>query len=524
MRWSDGLAALLLGALVAGGAMVVVRSPGYMDADYYFATARQISAGRGFTEPFLWNYLDDPNGLPHPSHLYWPPLTSLVAALPLLWGVPSFRLAQVPFLLLAVCLPVVSMAVGRALRVDGKRLWLVGCLAAFSGFFLPYLVTTDSFALYALLGTATLWSMAAAVRRPSWWLWLGIGGLIGLCHLTRADGLLFLFPAACAVGMTDRRRAADLVALILGYVLLMSPWWLRNLSATGSVFPPGTSRTLWLLDYDELFAYPASLLTPGRWWASGLSTILIARVRAVGMNLESLLGVNGLVFLGPLMAIGAWRLRREPIVRLTAVYLVLLMGVMSLVFPFAGARGGFFHSSSAIMPVLWALAVPGLEAVCAWGARRRGWQPDQAFAALGLGAVLLAGGLTAGLTWRRAVGDSRLPVWQASERVYQAAAAMLQPLASAEQIVAVNNPAGFNLASGVRAVVIPDGGSEVLRAVVTRYGVEWVILERNHPRGLDGLYADHESLPWLDVAAEIQPEATPVVLFQVNRDALSEPP
>src|ERR1044071_5600910 len=45
--------------------------PGYMDADYYFSGGVQLAEGHGFTEPYLWNYLDDPVSLPHPSHTYW---------------------------------------------------------------------------------------------------------------------------------------------------------------------------------------------------------------------------------------------------------------------------------------------------------------------------------------------------------------------------------------------------------------------------------------------------------------------
>jgi hypothetical protein len=41
-------------------------APGYMDAEYYFAGGLQIVNGQGFTEPYIWNYLADPPGLPAP--------------------------------------------------------------------------------------------------------------------------------------------------------------------------------------------------------------------------------------------------------------------------------------------------------------------------------------------------------------------------------------------------------------------------------------------------------------------------
>jgi hypothetical protein len=73
-RW---ISLFILGLFVAGLGAIWIQSPGYMDADYYFATGQELSRGHGFIEPFLWNYLDDPAGLPHPSHLYWLPLTFL---------------------------------------------------------------------------------------------------------------------------------------------------------------------------------------------------------------------------------------------------------------------------------------------------------------------------------------------------------------------------------------------------------------------------------------------------------------
>src|SRR3990170_6977291 len=95
---------LLMGLLAAGFAAWWVRVPGYMDADYYYANARQVVEGEGLHEPFLWNYLDDPVGLPHPSFLYWMPLASLVASVSMAIAGEWFRAAQAPFILITACL------------------------------------------------------------------------------------------------------------------------------------------------------------------------------------------------------------------------------------------------------------------------------------------------------------------------------------------------------------------------------------------------------------------------------------
>ena len=56
----------------------LLRQPGYADAYYYAVGARQLSAGQGFDEPFIWNYLDPPPGVSHPGYLYWMPLTAVL--------------------------------------------------------------------------------------------------------------------------------------------------------------------------------------------------------------------------------------------------------------------------------------------------------------------------------------------------------------------------------------------------------------------------------------------------------------
>ncbi|MFM8423862.1 MAG: hypothetical protein ACKOBL_01685, partial [Chloroflexota bacterium] len=38
--------------------------PGYLDANYYFSGGVQLALGNGFTEPYIWNYLDDPIDIP----------------------------------------------------------------------------------------------------------------------------------------------------------------------------------------------------------------------------------------------------------------------------------------------------------------------------------------------------------------------------------------------------------------------------------------------------------------------------
>ncbi len=501
-RW---LLLLILGAAIAWTVAFWVRAPGYMDAEYYYTTAQRLVDGAGFTEPFLWNYLDDPIGLPHPSHLYWMPLTTIVSAGPMVLFGKSFRVAQFPFLILTAVLPALTALLALQLHGDQRWAWRSGLIASLPGFFLPYLVTTDTFILYAIIGSAALWVMADASQRPSASRWLVVGLLVGLGHLTRADGLLLLIPALIALWWTEHGKVSAVVFLVLGYLLPIVPWCTRNLLVIGSTFPPGTRRALWLLSYDELFSYPADILTPARWLSSGFTAIFRARFQALSTNIQRLVGENGIVFLGPFMALGAHRLWKQPLVRLAVIYLVVLLGVMSIIFPYAGSFGGFFHSSAALIPVSLVLAPVGLDTAIAWGARKRGWNLREAKVILGAGAVALVGILTAGLVWTRVIGPTPSePRWDYSLRTYQEVGELLCQLDDSPDVVAINNPPGFYLATSMESVVIPNGPVESLWQVVQRYRVDWVVLDANRPADLAALYNAPESVAWLELAATLQ--------------------
>ncbi len=389
-RWHY-VSLILVGLAVAALAAVWVRSPGYMDADYYFATARVLASGGGLQVPFLWNYLAIGHlNLPQPAHLYWMPLTTFLAAASMaIFGV-TFLAAQVPSLIFAAVLPALAAWMAHRLGASRFQAMLAGGLAILSGFYLPFFVTTDAFSSFAVIGGLALWLMATARggdARP----WVLAGVMSGLGHLDRADGILLVLLAAATWVVTHPRRIRDLLAMWVGYLAVMGGWFVRMWQVAGSPMSPGGLRAAWLTDYNQLFTYPADQLSGSDWIGSGFGPIIQARLAAAGTNLASLLLVNGLVFLTLLMGLGLWRKRQTRPARVLAAYLLAEFAIMTVVFPFPGERGGFFHSSAAAMPLLWALAPFGLESVVDWLHRRRGWDPNQAALRLGFGSLIVAG-------------------------------------------------------------------------------------------------------------------------------------
>jgi hypothetical protein len=178
---------------------------------------------------------------------------------------------------------------------------------------------------------------------------------------------------------------------------------------------------------------------------------------------------------------------------------------MTFVFPFQGARGGFFHSGAAVQPLLWALAPVGLTSFLEWGGRTRGWNLDQARRVFGFGALALALLLTALVSLPRLFdleGGGR--AWGEPAGYYaQIEEALAEMGIGAEEIVMVNNPPGYFVATGRMAIAVPDGETGATLAAARRYQATFLILEANHPQGLAGLYENPGDRPGLDYISTI---------------------
>lgn len=483
-------------------------SPGYMDADYYYAGGLRLYRGFGFSEPFLWNYLDDPQGLPHPSHTYWMPLSSILAFLGMrLAGSDSFTAAKIGFLLIAILMPMATAWLAYSLTGERASAILSGCLAMLPGFYISYLGTTDSFSVAMLLG-AVFFLMANARSKMGGNLQaLSLGVLAGLMHLTRADGVIWLLLSLLVVNAlvgehvqnlnptkplaARRLRLIHNLLCLLGYGIAFGPWMLRNYLETGALLSVGGWKTLWMLDYDELYSYPAALLTPARWLSSGLAAIGRARLDALLQNIQTALVVQGQIYLAPLIAVGFWLHRRQLRVRIGLLGWFLVFLIMTVVFPFVGWRGGFFHSGAAFQPLFWAVAPTGLEGFVRWGVHRRGWSAHQAKSVFSVSLVVLSAFLCAFAVGKRVIGgDVRAPLWDQSWRAYMRIETELRTLgANPDEIVLVNNPPGYYVASGRSALAIPNGGVATVCRAAQQYAAGYMILEIDHPAGLAALYA-----------------------------------
>lgn len=484
------LGLLFVLALAVNGLMAYfVREPRYTDDSYYFGGALRLAQGQGFSEPYFWNYLNSPDGLPQPSHLYWMPLTSITSALSMAVLGHTFRAAQLPLVLAASLLPLVAYATGWAFGRTRRHALGAGLLTLFCGFYVAYWATTDAFGLYGLFGSMALLLIGLLTEYDDWRLALGAGLCAGLAHLTRADGILLVLVGIAVLGWqwirtrqlmspSIKPKAIIFALLVVGYLIVMGPWFVRNIAVAGSPLGSGGLATIWLTDYNDLFRYPSQVDLP-HYLAAGWPLILQTKWEALVTNIQHILGEQMLLFMAPFIGVGLWRLRARSLALPVWLYAVGLYAAMTFVFTFPGPRGGLFHSGPALVPAFMALALVGLDAVVDWvAARRPYWRADLAKRNFTGMAILLAAALTAGLA---------LPIvthWNGAGEQFRTLIANLAP----EAVIMSNNPPGLWVASGHPGIPLVVGNPESLLAAADRYNARYLLLDLNHTRELDSLY------------------------------------
>jgi hypothetical protein len=513
MNWKHYLILFIVGLIVPFGISLFQSLPGYMDADYYFVGGIQLAQGKGFTEPYLWNYLDDPAGLPHPSHTYWMPLASIISAIGMwITGQTTYAAGRAAFILLSALVPLVTATLAYRVSRQTRLAVVSGLLSIFSLYYAPFMPVPDNYALYMLFGGSFL---LLAPRREKW-IPIALGALAGLLTLARSDGLLWLGLTGLAVMWNHARDEneksvpfsewlgrflpAGLLALA-GYFMVMGGWHIRSLGLFGSFMTPGGGRLLWLENYNQTFIYPPENLTQLGFLQAGWDAAIGDRMTALSANLGNAFAAQGGIFLFPFILIGVWQLRHDLRTRIAVTGWLILFVVMTVIFPFAGSRGSFFHAGAAFQPYWWVAAPIGLETGLAW-ARRRGRFKDASAPLFFQGMlVLLAILMTAYLVNFRVVDSG----WAKDDVIYPAVEEkLLEGGIEPQDVVIVRNPPGYYLASGRHSVSLPFGDESTILAVAEKFGASYLILEKDGTfDSIQDLYDNPQDNPAFNYLGEV---------------------
>ncbi|HLW00569.1 MAG TPA: glycosyltransferase family 39 protein [Ktedonobacterales bacterium] len=534
-RRRDYVILLGLGLLARGITAALFDQPGYIDAAYYYDVAKNIATGHGFTEDFILTYLTPAANVVHPSNLYWMPLASLIIVpFFLIFGV-SWHVAQIPSVLLSGALPLLAYWLGWDWFHSRRYALGAALLTLCAGFYYPlYFVFSDNFGIYAWTAGLALIFLGQGMKGRAWR--FALAGLwIGLAHLSRADAPLLLVIALVGFGSTryrawrargqiteqtdgppaDARPTAlpwiSLLGLLAFYLLVMSPWFARNLIVAGAILPPGGTQTIWLTTYNDFFSYGKDISLQN-YLAWGWGNILLSKLGALGQNGLAILAILEFAS-APFAAIGLWRLRRAPQALPWLLYLILLYLGLSLVFTFPSQRGTLLHSFIPLLPFLSLATIYGLDTVINWLARRRP-SPFAQERAAGRRRVYLAATIALSAVLSIVIIASNAQTWDNTYHVYQQVGTIVArdfssaastadktngqgASASALPVMMVSDPPDYYLATGQHAIALPDQDIPVMLQAADRYHATYLLLETLHSRAQDALWGGTEHSPRL---------------------------
>jgi hypothetical protein len=492
----------IISLIVLSVSFIYQRVPGYMDSEYYYLGGKALASG-ATSLPVIWNYLDQPEILPHPLFTYWMPLPSIVTYLSIIiFGSSKFFISRILFWLLAAAIAPLSAYVSHQISKQRFSAWVSGILAIFSGYYFKFYTINETITLYIILGGVffIIFSKLFAIdNRISPAVLCFLGGIVtGLMHMTRVDGfLLFLFGISLIFILIFKKREAEdgfswkwclyLIMYFVGYLLIAGWWYARNLDLFNSLFSPASSRALWIATYDDTFIYPATILNIDYWIANGLPLKLGQIWVALKSNVSTTFAVQANIFGLPLLVIGFSKLRKKPIIMMALAVWCMFFFLMSFVFSLAGGRGGFLHSGASVQIIFWCLISEGLIIFIQWGIRKRGWKLVRSQIMFGTALILFSIILTFALYYQNVIGDSStIYAWESDNFKYSEIEEIIKLSAnSANDAVMINNPVGYYYETNRWSVVIPNAKPDEFTELISRFNIKYIVFDNNLPEKLN---------------------------------------
>lgn len=464
--------------------------PAYPDSYYYVDVARALASTGRLELDFVWIFAevggDIPANpaLPVPANAHWLPLSSFIQAPFILLLGPTAFASALPLALIGAVTAPLTFAIARDAGARREVQWGAAILAAIPAAGTVFMPQPENFALLQPLIAATLWLAARGLKgQPLAFALAGL--LVGLVSLARNDGLLAA-AALAALFAWDRWRArpgavparipwSAAFACAGLYLLVMGPWYLRQLAVFGSLSPTSSSGyALWIRTIEEWNSITADP-SLGRFLAQGPGPILASRLGGLVAAFGQFAVIICSIVLLPFVLVGGWRRRHSIEFRPWLVYMLLVFLGAALLYPLHVPGGTFIHSAVGLGSHAYIVALEGVAALVAWLATRRsGWQDGTAtplFVGLVVGFVVVTAALYT------------LPVheaWDASRQPRLALALELdrKGVARDERLLTID-AAGFKYFTGRGGVVTPNDPIDTVEAVARAYGTRWLVLERD---------------------------------------------
>jgi hypothetical protein len=498
-------AALYALALVVRAVLTVTfPDAAYPDSYYYVDVARAIAAGHGLNVDFVWifaevgNKIPDPAVLPIPSNAHWLPLASFIQAPFISLLGPTAFASALPMILIGSLAAPLTWLIARDAGARPLVALAAGVLSAVPGAATVFMAQPENFAILHPLVAATIWCTARGLKGDG--RSFAIAGLLaGLASLARNDGVL-LAGTVGLVWLADRvrwwrarrgRRAwshvedrppigllAGVLALGL-FLLVMGPWWARQLLVFGSISPTSSNgAALWIRnihEWNSITAHPslASFL------AQGPGPIIESRLAGLGSAVDNFVVFICSIVLLPFLVIGALARRRSFDFQPWFVYAFVAFAGATFLYPLHVPGGAFIHTAIGLAPHAAILSVEGILLVVGWIAgRRRRWEEGTAGAVFAWGMVAIVAASSFVFARQVEAGWDAVRVPRQDLAAYLASPAAGPAGAESARIMSID-AGGMKYFTGHPGVVSPDDPIETIEAVAKAYDIEWLVVERD---------------------------------------------
>lgn len=494
------VALFVLALLVRLALIAIYPDAAYPDSYYYVDVARAIAAGHGLNVDFVWifaevgNRIPDPATLPIPANAHWLPLASLVQVPFIALLGPNPIASALPLAIIGSLAAPLTWAIARDARAEPLVATTAGVLSAIPAAATVFMAQPENFAIMHPLVAAAIWCTARGLKGDGR-AYAFAGLLAGLASLGRNDGV-FLGAAIGLVWLGDRMRwwrrrrgsgswvhvedrrpisFAAAVGCLTLFLLVMAPWWARQLSVFGSISPTSSSgAALWIRTISEWNSITANP-TIGSFLDQGIGPIVASRLGGLSSALGNYVVVIGSVVLIPFMLIGVIGRIGTRDFAPWFVYTGVVFLTATFLYPLHVPGGAFIHSAIGLAPHAAILSIEGVLIIVGWiAARRRTWDERNAGTVFAWGIVVLVA-VTAFV-----FGRPVLAGWDETRQPRVALAAELDRLAvPADDRLLSIDAAGMKYFTGRPGVVTPDDPIETIEAVARAYETRWLVLERD---------------------------------------------
>lgn len=524
-------------------------SAGHGDVAGYYHVAKNLYAGRGFTQDYIADFLQSPTAVPTPSNTWWLPLPSIIA-----WagmevaGTDEFWAAKGAMIAVAALVPLIVFLTALLLLRSSFAALAAGLLAVGFHLYLDQPTVTLSQGPYSVFASAALLCVLGYKRWPRAVPLFGL--FLGLTYLCRGDSQVLVAELAMAA-LAMRYLAKDPVAIpwkrfaMAGglFVLVAAPWWVRNQQVLGELMPSGQKKVTWARSYEDWFT-DTSRLTKDRYMDWGWENILDQKVTGVadaidytpdvmwrsvvraGKERESVEADSdhpkakifrlGLSVLTPLMFLGliVLLIRRPWSAALIVAHLCALALIYGLVFP-AVARESYRSSMFSVMPFLLTAIIAPFWAISAASVRfglRRSWA-DGSLVAIGLGLGV----------WNFVAASSHLEAKAAATEgtlaPYRQFGNWWHKGDRPDSVFFVRNPWQFTAETGLRSLMIPNTSADEMLDYAVRFDVQYFLDEGSSGMKLIDIRPGAANLVRRQEALQIG-NPSQFGLYRISREAL----